>query len=207
LVVNTSELKIFKQIERRHELIEAVKTKGKVEKIETELVSKKGEMLTVLLSAEIINIQGIDCLLMAMSDITYRKQVEEELARSRAQLRGTLDNLPFIAWLKDSKRGYLFVNKRFTNHFGITENQILGNTSIEPWPKPLLKTLKEKETEVLKSKLPATWEIREGERGIEEWWEFQLTPVFNINKKVIAITGIARKITEQKIINLKSRNI
>jgi len=61
-------------------LIEAVKTKGKVEKIETELVSKKGEMLTVLLSAEIINIQGIDCLLMAMSDITYRKQVEEELS-------------------------------------------------------------------------------------------------------------------------------
>jgi PAS domain S-box-containing protein len=82
----SSELKIFKQIERRHELIEAVKIKGKVEKIETELVSKKGEMLTVLLSAEIINIQGIDCLLMAMSDITYRKQVEEELARSRAQL-------------------------------------------------------------------------------------------------------------------------
>lgn len=199
----SSELKIFKQIERRHELIEAVKIKGKVEKIETELVSKKGEMLTVLLSAEIINIQGIDCLLMAMSDITYRKQVEEELARSRAQLRGTLDNLPFIAWLKDSKRGYLFVNKRFTNHFGITENQILGNTSIEPWPKPLLKTLKEKETEVLKSKLPATWEIREGERGIEEWWEFQLTPVFNINKKVIAITGIARKITEQKINQFK----
>lgn len=199
----SSELKIFKQIERRHELVEAVKRDGKVDKIEVELTSNKGETFTVLLSAEVINIQGIDCMLVAMSDITYRKQIEEELARSRAQLRGTLDNLPFIAWLKDSRRGYLFVNKKFTNHFGVNEAQVLGNIDAEPWPNELLKIIKAKETEVLKNKQPVNWEIREGERGIEEWWEFQLTPVFNVNKKVIAITGIARKITDQKISQIK----
>lgn len=199
----SSELRIFKQIERRNELIEAVKRENKVDKIELEIVNKKGETFTTLLSAEIINIQGTDCLLVAMSDITYRKQIEEELARSRAQLRGTIDNLPFIAWLKDSKCGYLLVNKKFTNHFGITDDQILGKVDTEPWPKPLLDILKQKESEVLKSKQTAKWEIREGERRIEEWWEFQLTPVFNVNKKVIAITGIAHKITDQKINQIK----
>lgn len=199
----SSELRIFKQIERRNELIDAVKRENRVDKIEVEIVNKKGETFTTLLSAEIINIQGTDCLLVAMSDITYRKQVEEELARSRAQLRGTIDNLPFIAWLKDSKCGYLLVNKKFTNHFGITDDQILGKVDTEPWPSPLLDTLKQKENEVLKSKQTVKWEIREGERRIEEWWEFQLTPVFNVNKKVIAITGIARKITDQKINQIK----
>mgnify|MGYP000138546001 CR=1 FL=1 len=199
----SSELKIFKQIERRHELVEAVKQSGKVDKVEVEIVNKKGETFTVILSAEVINIQGTDCLLVAMSDISYRKQMEEELARSKAQLRGTIDNLPFIAWLKDSKRGYLLVNKKFTNHFGITEDQILGKVENELWPKPLLDTLKLKESEVLKSKQTAKWEIREGERRIEEWWEFQLTPVFSLSKKVIAITGIAHKITDQKINQIK----
>ena len=202
----SSELRIFKQIERRNELIEAVKRENKVDKIEVEIINKKGETFTTLLSAEIINIQGTDCLLVAMSDITYRKQIEEELARSRAQLRGTIDNLPFIAWLKDSKCGYLLVNKKFTNHFGITDDQILGKVDTEPWPKPLLDILKQKESEVLKSKQTAKWEIREGERRIEEWWEFQLTPVFNVKKKVIAITGIARKITDQKINQIKIQN-
>lgn len=201
--LKSSELRIFKQIERYNELIEAVKRENKVDKIELEIINKEGETFTTLLSGEIINIQGTDCLLVAMSDITYRKQIEEELARSKAQLRGTIDNLPFIAWLKDSKCGYLLVNKKFTNHFGITDDKILGKVDTEPWPKPLLDTLKQKESEVLKSKQTAKWEIREGERRIEEWWEFQLTPVFNVNKKVIAITGIARKITDQKINQIK----
>ncbi len=200
---SSKELNIFRQIERREELITEVKRRGRVENIEVEIENISGNVYTALLSAEIINLQGEDCLLLAMSDITYRKQMEEELAKSRAQLRGALDNLPFIAWLKDTRRGYLIVNKGFISYFNLSEQEVLGKSYADTWNEPILALLQEKERQVVKSKKAASWEIREGERGTEEWWEFSLTPVLSRFNRVIAITGIARRITEYKINQIK----
>lgn len=197
------DLNVFRQIERRDELIERVKRQGKVENVEVEIQSTKGDCYTVLLSAEVINVQKTDCLLVAMSDITYRKQMEEELARSRAQLRGTLDNLPFIAWLMDTKRGYLLVNKNFLNYFGLNDEDVYNKPYAATWRDPILTQLNDREKEVVKTKQSVSWEAREGERGMEEWWEFHLNPVLSRTKKVIAITGIARRITEQKLNQIK----
>jgi PAS domain S-box-containing protein len=202
---SSEQLDIFKQIDKRKDLADRVKRYGKVENIEIELTSKSGEPITALLSAEKITINGQECLLSAMSDITYRKHIEEELAKSRVQLKGTLDNLPFIAWLKDTKKGYLLANKKFTSFFDIQGTQVFGKSHSDFWGKQLHDSIVANEKAVIAEKTAKRWEIHEGERGIKEWWEFHITPVMGTANKVIATTGIARRITEQKFNQIKQQ--
>lgn len=73
------DLNIFNDIEKRGELIDFLSKSGRVSNLELKIHSKRNEELTVLLSAEIIHIQGNQCLLSAMSDISLRKKQEQEL--------------------------------------------------------------------------------------------------------------------------------
>lgn len=196
------DLNIFTDIDKHDTLIAYLKKHGRISNFEINLHSRNGEELTSLLSAEVVYIQGTRCILVAMSDITFRKQMEEELTRNKAQLKGILDNMPIIAWLTDSKGRYLLVNKMFAQHFGVAEDQVIGKTHSDFWPNQRAKILKNKETEVIKTRAPASWEELELTPDGEEWWEHFITPVLGRRNKVFSTTGLVRRITEQKLIRL-----
>ncbi|HRX31405.1 MAG: PAS domain S-box protein [Bacteroidales bacterium] len=194
----SSELSIFPEISHRNELIEALNTLKRVNNQEITFINKKGELLTMLLSAEIITVQGIDCMLVAMNDISFRKLMEEEISRSRAQLKGILDNLPFIAWLMDNKGRYLIINKAFANYFGTTEKNVIGKKHTNFWSENHALTIQRKEAEVKRLKNSVSWEERVKSDNGTDWWEHHVTPVISIGNRVIATTGIARIINQQK---------
>ena len=79
------EINIFAEIEKRDQLLRSIQKEGKVTDQEINIKNVKGDNLICLFSAEIINIQGVKCLLIVMSDITQRKQVEEELLQAKFQ--------------------------------------------------------------------------------------------------------------------------
>ncbi len=79
----SKEIGIYKDIEKRDDLIHEMSLKGKVTDKEIHIKNIKGEELICLFSSEVIDIQGEKCLLVVMSDITQRKQVEEELLHAK----------------------------------------------------------------------------------------------------------------------------
>jgi PAS domain S-box-containing protein len=79
----SKELNIFPEIGKRDDLKAIITREGKAQDIEVEIVNSKGKRLICLLSAEIIDIQGVRCLLTVMSDITNQKQQEQELIRAK----------------------------------------------------------------------------------------------------------------------------
>ena len=81
----SKQIKIFADPKVREKLIQQITESGRLSEQEIKLKNKKGEILTCLFSAEIINIQGVKCLLIVMSDITLRKKVEEELIQAKTQ--------------------------------------------------------------------------------------------------------------------------
>jgi PAS domain S-box-containing protein len=59
--------------------------KGEVLGFETPLCRKDGTVVTVLLSGKIIDINGEQCVIVGLRDITQRKQMEELLRHERAE--------------------------------------------------------------------------------------------------------------------------
>ncbi|MHC1704471.1 MAG: PAS domain S-box protein [Tenuifilaceae bacterium] len=81
----SKEVGIFAKPGLREELINQIIEFGRITEQEILIKKAKGGILTCLYSVEVINIQGIKCLLIVMSDITSRKQVEEELLHAKIQ--------------------------------------------------------------------------------------------------------------------------
>ncbi|MBN3961052.1 PAS domain S-box protein [Nostoc sp. NMS8] len=63
----------------RLNLVQELQTTGVARNLEVEFRQKSGEIITAILSAEVIDLNGISCILAVHHDITERKQVEAQL--------------------------------------------------------------------------------------------------------------------------------
>jgi PAS domain S-box-containing protein len=83
----TGELGIWNDPNDREMLISEIKQNGSVHNLEIEVKTKSGEIRTILLSGEVLDIESEDPLIVTMgSDITDRKQVEEKIRRLNEEL-------------------------------------------------------------------------------------------------------------------------
>ncbi|BAZ27649.1 multi-sensor signal transduction histidine kinase [Cylindrospermum sp. NIES-4074] len=73
------ELNIWVDEGDRQKLLHELQTKGIVRNLEVEFRQRSGEVIIALISAEIIDLDGISCLLAVHHDITERKQAEAQL--------------------------------------------------------------------------------------------------------------------------------
>jgi len=78
-----TELNLWENLDDRDRLLQAVAERGAVHNYEFRLRTKQGTIRTSLLSAEVINLNGQDCLLTIAIDISARKQTELELHQAK----------------------------------------------------------------------------------------------------------------------------
>lgn len=89
----TKELNLWLNQAERDRLFQMLITESVVRNYEFDFRTKSGVVRTVLLSAEIINLHGQDCLLALSNDITGRKQAEQALRQKNEELAKTLQEL------------------------------------------------------------------------------------------------------------------
>jgi len=75
------DLNILAKPEDSAKIIRMLHEQGMVNNLETSFLTRTGEVRVGLFSAEIIKIDGKQCILGIVNDITDRKQVEKEMAR------------------------------------------------------------------------------------------------------------------------------
>ncbi|WP_445637536.1 histidine kinase [Nostoc sp. DSM 114161] len=73
------DLNLWVNASDRLKLIQELQATGVIRNLEIEFKQKSGKLITTLLSAEVIDLDGIPCLLAVHHDITERKQVEAKL--------------------------------------------------------------------------------------------------------------------------------
>lgn len=128
------------------------------------------------------------------------------LTTVKAQLTAILDNLPFVAWLKDEQGRFIAVNKPFEQACGLGNEEIIGKTDFDVWSHELAAKYREDDSEVMRLRIKKfIEEIVEDKRG-GVWFETFKTPIYDNNGRVIGTTGIARDITQRKKLQIELEN-
>ncbi|WP_341531164.1 PAS domain S-box protein [Nostoc sp. UHCC 0302] len=90
------ELNVWVNERDRLKLLQELQTTGVVRNLELEFRRKSGEIVAAQLSAEVITLDGIPCILAVHHDITERKQVEAQLRLSAQRDRLLTETLARI---------------------------------------------------------------------------------------------------------------
>jgi PAS domain S-box-containing protein len=131
------ELHVWAHAENRVLILQMLQDNGTFRNLEVEFRTKSGERKIGLLSAEIIDINGTQCILAAIEDITARKQAEEALRKSEAQKQAILLAIPDLM-MRINREGYYvdFIQPKYSQMSVLKINPI-GQHSSENFPPDL----------------------------------------------------------------------
>jgi len=138
-----------------------------------------------------------------ISDLTERKQVENELKETNAFLRNILESSSSISIVStDLDRNILYWNVGAENIFGYKAEEVVGSCKIDILygdEEETRKKIEEIGSTVLSSQEGANCEIKEiAKDGRKLWINLALTPRLDENGQLIGILGIGEDITERK---------
>jgi PAS domain S-box-containing protein len=125
-------------------------------------------------------------------------QVEELILDARAQSQALLDNIPHMAWMKNTEGVFLAVNEAFARATGRPKGEILGRTDVGLWPDELAERYMADDRRVVASGERFFVEEPISEAGEVKWFETFKTPLRDARGVVVGTVGLAREITERK---------
>ena len=130
---NGTALRIWGDDEQRSELLGAMRAEGSAAGRELQLRTKRGDIITVLVSVRPIRIGAAECILATLSDITTRKRMELALHSSQAKLAAALDSMTDAVFVADATGHLVDINEAFaTFHRFPSKAECLRNLAEYP---------------------------------------------------------------------------
>ena len=120
----------------RAALLDRFRAEGSIANSETRARRSDGSMIWVSIALQPFEFEGEHVLLSEITNITERKQAEEKLKESQQLLESFLNNFPDGAWVKDLDGHFVLANRYVVeNIYGTTENNVIGKTVHDTFPK------------------------------------------------------------------------
>ena len=190
-----SELNVWVDIEARNRLLGMLEEQGEVREFEVRLRSKNGDVHTLLMAAEIIDINGKRCLLTASSDITERKRAEDAI-HFQALL---LDVVEQAVIATDLEGKVIFWNRFAEKLYGWSSGEAVGRNVMEITP---AEKMQEQAAEIMRR-------LNEGQSwsgeflvrrrdGSAFWSLITDSPIHDAGGNLVGIVGISVDITDRK---------
>lgn len=115
----TLELGVYANFEDRKEIIDHLKETGSLHDLEIQMRRKSGELRQVSMSAEQIEINGVECLLAIIRDVTEQRQAEQALRESERRFRSLANSMPQLVWTARPDGTVDYYNQRYHEFWGI----------------------------------------------------------------------------------------
>ncbi len=112
----------------RTELHRLIAEQSEIKDLEIQLRKKNGDVMTALLSAEIIELEGEPCLLAVTKDITDRKRAEAAIQASQKQYRDLVESANSLILRLDPQGNITFFNSYAQRFYGYSEQEIVGRS-------------------------------------------------------------------------------
>ena len=135
----SKELNFWVNPEIRDEMARTLREHSSFRDWQTEYVKKNGEIIWLSISASLIELDGVKCVLSIISDISSAKESELRLARAQEALRLSEEryrtafqtSLDSVNINRLDNGVYVDVNQAFLNTLGYERHEVLGRTSAE----------------------------------------------------------------------------
>jgi len=138
------DLNIWVVPKERDAVIKQIQENGRVRDFEIELRSKYGKVGTLLVSGEIMDLNGKEYLITTARDITERKQIEAALRLSEECLFKAFNTSPIVMTITTLEEGRIIkANKAFARIIGYDHEEVIDRTTLEIgfWLNPLEREL------------------------------------------------------------------
>ena len=132
-------------------------------------------------------------------DITIQKQMENRLNDQIFFLQEMLNCIPLPVFYKDTDGAYLGCNKKFEEYAGCSQDQIVGKTVYDVWPKELADVYSAADDELMKQSKDQVYEskIRDTQKKLREVI-FRKSPFHARDGSVSGSIGVMQDLTDQK---------
>jgi PAS domain S-box-containing protein len=188
----------------RTTLLETLARQGNARNVEVVVYTKDGTALDGLFSGDRIEVDGKPCWLTVVVDITERKRMELELARSREQLRFAIEGSSAGLWDWNVQTGETTFNERWAEIIGY-RLQELEPISIQTWikychPDDLTRSTEALDRHFRGETMSYECEARMRHKGGQWVWVLDRGKVVEWDKygKPLRMTGTHLDITERK---------
>ena len=114
-------------------LIDKIFRGERIERFETERITKNGNRIQVSLSlSPIKNVQGqIVGISTTVNDISEKKRMQDQILRAKTEWELTFDAVPDLIAIIDRRNHILQVNKAMTERLGVSREDIVGRACYE----------------------------------------------------------------------------
>lgn len=194
---NVFELNLWEDPATRYSIIEDLVNGRPVENVEVRYLCKAARRITGLLSAELIEVEGEQCALMLVRDITARKEAEEALLLAKEEWERTFNTVPDLISILDMNNRIVRINAAMAEKLGKNPEACIGlpcytvfhQTEMPPESCPHVKAVSEARQQIT--------ELQQA--GSDTWFLVSYTPLLDAEGNPSGIVHVARDITERKL--------
>lgn len=196
----TIELNLWADEADRDYIVKELLENGKVENYEVNFLKKDGDIVNGLLSASLIDLEGITHILTVTKDISLRKRIEEKLNREQFLINALMNNLTDHVYFKDLDSKFIRNNKAHLLSFGFTDpEQVAGKSDFDFFEEKAARQAFNDEQQIIKTGEPILKEEKLTRKdGTVVWFSAMKLPLRDNNGDIIGTFGISRDITEWK---------
>ncbi len=141
-------------------------------------------------------------VLLGLSFLRLRAAARER-DEVRARLHSILDTTPTVVFMKDLEGRYLLANRRFEDLFHVREEELVGRTDHDVFPREAADVYRANDRRVMEGNAPLEMEeVVPHDDGLHTYMSFK-SPVRDTGGRPYALCGIAVDITERKRLELE----
>ncbi len=152
-----------------------------------------------IVAAPLLNREGEAIgMIESTRDISHRIHLEEELKATEVQLQQFMEMAPAATYIKNRAGMYLEVNPAACRIFGLEQENIIGKTDLEIFPREVADVFRATDRDVLEQGQEAIVYEEVELNGVQVHLSTVKYPVLDTEGTVTAVCGIAKDVTALK---------